>query len=525
MRDTDLHAWSVAVPVGYRLGDWEVRRPIAAGAWGSVYEGRRTTGGEPRSVALKFLPTGTMTPRQLAHLSEMVRREVTLHGALSHPRIIPLLDTLVVDDAEAPGLDGSCVLVMELAARSLEDQLRAARGDPLPQGAGMILQICEGLEHLHRSGHVHGDVKPSNVLVMPDGSVKLADFGLATELEGTHAYLAPMGSPDYMPPERWTEELTDRGVAVRPTADIWALGVTAHQILTGQQPFAGGTPRIRAARAAEYAAARAPLTLSTGLSPGWQAFVRDCLAPDHESRAGWDATVLRRRAEDLLADPSAQPRPPRRRRAPVVLAMAGALTVLTGGTAVWLALPGPAPRDYGRWLNTGSDIPRAYYDLVVDAGTRCDEPGVSPALVAAMLKAASDWNPGLSDPARDEYGIARWTPRVLWYYMPPDQRRDIPRPPFPPEVSVPAVGRYLCKYSSALQGVPGDRGLLLAAAYATSDARVLQARGIPPEVLAFERRVEAALNAYRPATLPSAVAPPVGAPRPPRPSRSPTPAA
>ncbi len=92
---------------------------------------------------------------------------------------------------------------------------------------------------MHAAGWVHGDLKPGNVLLMADRSVRLADFGLARELDGTHAYAPRLGSSDYLPPEWWSERVSEQGVAVRPTADIWALGVTAHQVLTGGLPVRG----------------------------------------------------------------------------------------------------------------------------------------------------------------------------------------------------------------------------------------------------------------------------------------------
>lgn len=129
--------YAVPVPRGYRVGAWEVREPIATGAFGSVYEARRTedvVDGEelPRTVALKFLPTGTGTPRQLTHLRELIEREVELYRRLRRPRLIRMYDTLTVDDPEHPALDGATVLVLEKAERSLSALLTAS---PRP-GAG-----------------------------------------------------------------------------------------------------------------------------------------------------------------------------------------------------------------------------------------------------------------------------------------------------------------------------------------------------------------------------------------------------
>jgi hypothetical protein len=139
------------------------------------------------------------------------------------------------------------------------------------------------------------------------------------------------------------------------------------------------------------------------------------------------------------------------------------------------AAPGPAvaaaAADRGplrgpeRWLRPGTDIPAQYRDLIVEAGTSCPEPEVTPALIAAVLKAESGFDPDLSDPAKDEYGIARWTPRVLRYYLPVDRQDAVPNPPFTAEDSILAVGRMLCAIAPELRGAQGDPELNLAAAY------------------------------------------------------------
>ena len=137
----DTAGWAIQVPIGYRVGGWEVVRPIATGSWASVYEGRRVDGeggataGLPDRAALKFLPTGTLTPRQLGHLAEMAARELRAHRKLRHPRLIGFHHTLVVDDPGHPELDGAAVIVMERAAASLADALARAAGGPVPDAA------------------------------------------------------------------------------------------------------------------------------------------------------------------------------------------------------------------------------------------------------------------------------------------------------------------------------------------------------------------------------------------------------
>ncbi|WP_391648488.1 protein kinase domain-containing protein, partial [Streptomyces violarus] len=276
--------YAVSVPKGYRVGAWEVREPIATGAFGSVYAARRV--GEstrlPRTAALKFLPTGTATPRRLTHLRELIEREVELYRRLKHPRLVRMYETLTVDDPGRPELDGATVLVLERAKGSLSAVLSAT---PRPEaGPALLAQICEGLAQLHDAGWVHGDLKPANVLLMEDGSVRLADFNMAAEMEGTHAYTPAFSTPDYTPPELLWTEIGERGRRIRPSADVWAFGVLAHLVLTDSFPLPGATPTARRDAAAAYARGTDELRLSPGLPDDWRQIVSACLTRTHEDR-------------------------------------------------------------------------------------------------------------------------------------------------------------------------------------------------------------------------------------------------
>jgi serine/threonine-protein kinase len=296
------------VPVGYRAGGWEVTRHIASGSWASVYAARRVQ--PPREpedppvglrAALKFLPGGTLSPPQYADLQAVVSEEVRFNEQVDHPRLVRTYETFVVEDPDHAPLHGAVVLAMELATTSLQDVLvTMTPPDPAPDAARVIAEICEALVHVHAQGWVHGDLKPGNVLLMHDGSVRLADFGLARELDGTHAYAPRLGSSDYLPPEWWTERIGAEGIATRTTADIWALGVTAHQLLTGGMfPFLGATSRARGAAARAYAEGHEQLRLADGLTPEWRSIIADCLARDHDARRGHTAAALLPRIKAL----------------------------------------------------------------------------------------------------------------------------------------------------------------------------------------------------------------------------------
>ncbi|MEU1044951.1 protein kinase [Streptomyces sp. NPDC005897] len=341
--------YAVPVPKGYRIGPWEVREPLASGAFATVYDATRAEGegeGElPRRAALKFLPTGTRTPRQLHHLRDLAEREVQLLRRLRSPRLIRMYDTLTVDDPDRPELDGATVLVLERAAGSLDAVLaRTPRPDA---GAALLAQICEGLHQLHHAGWVHGDLKPANVLLMADGSARLADFNLAAELEGTHAYTPAFATPDYTPPELLWPEVDERGTRIRPSADVWAFGVLAHVVLTGEFPLPGGTSEARSDAATRYARGREELRLSPGLPDAWRDILRDCLAPSHAERTTDTASLLRRVEEAAGASRSARlPRlRPRRWRRPALAAATAAAIVGVASlayTAPWESAPAAA---------------------------------------------------------------------------------------------------------------------------------------------------------------------------------------
>ncbi|MFF9149500.1 protein kinase [Streptomyces sp. NPDC014861] len=332
----------VAVDKGYRIGPWEVRARLASGAFATVYAARRTSedaprtkgrSDEPRHVALKILPTGTRTPRQLRHLRELAEREVDVLNRLRTPRLIRMVDTLTVDDPERPELDGATVLVLERAETSLRELLDTTS---VPEaGPALLAQICEGLHQLHHAGWVHGDLKPANVLLMADGSVRLADFNMAAEMEGTHAYAPAFATPDYTPPELLWPELTERGTLIRPTADIWAFGVLAHQVLTGLHPLPGTTPQARGEAAERYARGTEDLRLAPELPERWREIITRCLARTHKERG--TAKALLREVE-AVAGTSRSARLPRLRpsfprRHPVTATLLAITLILTAVTA------------------------------------------------------------------------------------------------------------------------------------------------------------------------------------------------
>jgi serine/threonine protein kinase len=493
-------AWAAPVPIGYRVGPWQVTEPIATGSWGSVYAARRTAPGQggdddPAEVALKFLPVGGLAPRQQANLRQVAAREVARLARAGHPRLVRALATCTVEDPGRPELDGAVVLVLERADRSLADVLAAASpGRPVPEAGRLLAELCEALAAVHGDGWVHGDVKPGNVLLMADGSVRLADFGLSGELEGTHAYLPALGSQDHLPPEWWTERVSPAGVPARPSRDIWAFGVLAHQLLSGGlHPFPGASAGARTAAAQAYALGRAELRLGDTVPEPWRPIIRDCLAPGHAERSRHTAAGLLDRI--VAADAGGPAGRPRRRLRLRTLATAGVLAIALGLGATQLPEAGDppgsprpaAPSFSGGELRADAEVPGQYRQMIVNAAHGCARPEVTPALIAAMLAAESGFDPAKRSPATDEYGIALWTPKVFehWKVDADGGGASV----FSAADSIAALGRFLCTVIDRNQHIPGDRALVLAAVYRVGGDNVRAVNGIPPSAREYIGRV------------------------------------
>ncbi|MFF9011837.1 serine/threonine-protein kinase [Streptomyces sp. NPDC014870] len=321
------------LPPGFPVGDWVVTELIGAGGWSTVYAARPAdpASGRPADVALKIMPTAGLAPLQTRRIVESAQREVELGRRAGHPRLIGLVESFVLAAPDRPCLEGALVLVMERATGSLRELLDT--GVPESDRGRLIAGICEGLAHLHRSGWVHADLKPENVLLARDGSVKLSDFGLATELTGTHGYAPPMGTLDYLPPERWRAPLGERGVRVRPTADIWALGIVVHEVFaSGGSPFPGATPMARGASVQAYGQGRAPLRMDAEVPAFWRSLAADCLAPNHEARAPHTAERLLARIAAHQARPVARAGAGRLRHRARAAVLATTLCGIAGAT-------------------------------------------------------------------------------------------------------------------------------------------------------------------------------------------------
>jgi len=214
----------VTAPSIKRIGKYEVIDLLGRGGMGLVY--RALDRQLNREVAIKTVTEG------LTGDQEMLKRfyqEAAKTGALRHPNIVT-----VYDMGEQ---DGFPYIVMEyLSGDPLDRLIQAGKSQPLAYKLKILEQVCYALGYAHRNDVIHRDVKPANVIVQPDGAVKLLDFGIARQ-ENAESRLtrtgAVIGTLQYMAPERL------RNAAFDGRSDLFSVGVMMFQLLTGQLPFTG----------------------------------------------------------------------------------------------------------------------------------------------------------------------------------------------------------------------------------------------------------------------------------------------
>ncbi|HEX5627481.1 MAG TPA: Stk1 family PASTA domain-containing Ser/Thr kinase [Actinomycetota bacterium] len=207
-------------------GRYHVVDRIAAGGMGEVYRARDAV--LERSVAIKVLHRNLAGD---AGFIERFRREARAAANLNHQNIVAVHDW--------GSVDGIYYMVMEYVAGLSVREILHAEGLLAPaQAADVLEQTLAALQHAHRQGIVHRDVKPENLMVTRDGVVKVADFGLARAFADAQITEAGnvIGTVQYLAPEQLQGEPAD------PRTDLYALGVVAFELLTGRLPFTGETP-------------------------------------------------------------------------------------------------------------------------------------------------------------------------------------------------------------------------------------------------------------------------------------------
>jgi serine/threonine-protein kinase len=274
---------------GQTIGKYRIVAPLGSGGFGAVYLAEDTW--IDKKVALK------VPHRQNLDFGELLR-EPRLLASLNHPNLVTVLT--------AEKQDGVFFIVMEyVPGDTLEHIIDREGALDLARVLDYTCQICNAIDHAHRQGVIHRDLRPGNVLVTEQGMAKVADFGTSRFLEIAAHGTTVIGSPPYMAPEQF------QGKAVF-ASDIYSLGVTMYQMLTGALPYeTPGPGDIERLMRGELTTP--PRARNSKIPKGISDIVMKAMAPDIASRYP--------RASDLLeAVLAARARPVSHARSPAGLA-------------------------------------------------------------------------------------------------------------------------------------------------------------------------------------------------------------
>jgi len=213
---------------GRRLGPYLVVREIGQGGMGSVFEAYRADDDFRKRVALKTIAVGRGLPAVLRRF----RQERRILARLDHRHIAALLDGGIMPD-------GVPWFAMEYVEGEPIDRYCESRGLPLADRLQLMRQVCGAVQYAHQNLVVHRDLKPGNILVTADGTVKLLDFGIAKLLapdeDASDPDLTEVGASPYTTAYASPEQL--RGEPITTASDLHALGVVLFQMLTGRHPY------------------------------------------------------------------------------------------------------------------------------------------------------------------------------------------------------------------------------------------------------------------------------------------------
>ncbi len=277
--------------IGRQVGDYRIVRQLGEGGMGMVYEGQHVALGQ--KVAVKSLHSSLMG-NQAA--KDRFMREAQALARLNHPNIISLLN--FYNDANG------CILIMEFAdGEDLEAKLQKMGLIPPQQCIPWFIGACRGLSYAHQQGIIHRDIKPSNIIVHPSGATKLLDFGTAKVVDAQRLTQQGMtlGTVIYMS----KEQLLGKPLDAR--SDVYSLGVTLYECVTGHLPFYDEEERKLVVKIAKEEPIR-PSQHYPGISPELEGIILKAMAKEPAQRFQ-SATEMAEALEAILGGGASAPRP------------------------------------------------------------------------------------------------------------------------------------------------------------------------------------------------------------------------
>src|SRR6185295_11531497 len=210
--------------VNQKIGDYQILNELGSGGMGRVYKVRNVI--TDRVEAMKVLLPDLAGRQELA---ARFQREIKVLASLNHPNIAQLRTALV--------LDNQLVMIMEyVEGRTLADRLDSGPV-PVKDAVNYIDQVLNALSYAHQHHVIHRDIKPANMMLTPQGVVKLMDFGIARSGDERSLTMTgtTLGSLNYMSPEQVKGEATDA------RSDLYSVGVSLYELVTGRRPFQAGS--------------------------------------------------------------------------------------------------------------------------------------------------------------------------------------------------------------------------------------------------------------------------------------------
>ena len=261
------------------IGRYEIIRPIGKGAMGEVFLGR-----DPNINRLTAIKTvhfeETFAEEDIEQIKGKFFREAESAGTLSHPHIVTIYDAGEDGDSAYIAmefLEGSTLLRFALRQHLL----------PLRRLIRYMVQVAEALEYAHSQGVIHRDIKPANIILTQSGQIKITDFGIAHIATSSQTQTGVVkGTPYYMSPEQFS------GQKVDGRSDIFSMGTTMFQLLTGTLPFYAESPALLMNQIMNFPHPN-PRAINPRIVPAMVAIVDKALAKDRDNRYQSAKTLAR----------------------------------------------------------------------------------------------------------------------------------------------------------------------------------------------------------------------------------------
>ncbi len=273
--------------IGKKLeGRYEIRELVGVGGMANVYKGYDVV--EDRTVAIKILRDEFLDNEEFLH---RFRNEFRAISLLNHPNIVQVYDVSFTQKIQ-------CIVMEYIDGITLKEYIEQEKVIRWKEAVHFTVQILRGLQHAHDRGIVHRDIKPQNIMLLADGTIKLTDFGIAHfSRSSTHTITnKAIGSVHYISPEQASGGLTDA------RTDLYSIGVLLFEMLTGKLPFEADSP-VSVAILQIQSAPTAPTTINPDIPKGLEEIIMKAMQKDSSKRYQSAAEMLRD-IDSFKKDPS-----------------------------------------------------------------------------------------------------------------------------------------------------------------------------------------------------------------------------